>query len=94
MESLVPATKPMLELDLVKTILCPVTPQTAKLFMGIMFRARDIDAVKPMVEYPSWESNQPNPFVTSDEDDDESHLMCDECDCATTSSSDDSLLSQ
>ena len=98
LECLVPATKNMPELDLVKTILCPVKPQTAKLvdkYMGIMFKARaDIDAGKPVIEYPSWEPNQPNPFAQSDAEDEESHLMCDECDCATTSSSDDSLLSQ
>ena len=98
LECLVPAARTMQELDLVKTILCPVTPQTAKLvdkYMGIMFKARaDIDAGKPILEYPSWEPNQSNPFATCDEDDDESHLMCDECDSATTYSSDDSLLSQ
>ena len=98
LECLVPAARTMQELDLVKTILCPATPQTAKLvgkYMGIMFKARaDIDAGKPILEYPSWEPNQSNPFATCDDEDEKSHLMCDECDCATTSSSDDSLLSQ
>jgi hypothetical protein len=87
----------MSELDLVKTILCPATPQAAKLadkFLGIMFRARtDIDDGNTLPEYPSWEPNQPNPFATYDFQNDKQSHHLDECDATTFSSDEDSLLS-
>ena len=91
----VPAVENMSETDLVKTILCPVTPQVAKLsdkYIGILSKARgDIDAGNFVLEYPSWEPGQPNPFVEGN--DDESHHL-DECEHdTTTSSSDGSFLS-
>jgi hypothetical protein len=97
LQCIVPAVSTMSELDLVKTILCPATPQAAKLadkFLGIMFRARtDIDDGNTLPEYPSWEPNQPNPFATYDFQNDEQSHHLDECDATTFSSDEDSLLS-
>ena len=98
LECFVPAIGTMSELDLVKTMLCPVSPQTAKLadkYIGIMFKARDeIDSDATMTEYPTWEPNSANPFTNYDvENEDESHHLAD---VDTTTSSDefeDSFLS-
>jgi hypothetical protein len=55
LECLIPNLNNMDEIDFVKTILCPVTPQAAKLvdkYIGIMFRARDeIDSGFTPIEY-------------------------------------------
>ena len=67
MELFVPKISTMNELDQLKFLLCPTTPQAGKLvnkFIGIMFRARsDIDSGKDYRNYPTWEPNLPNPFV-------------------------------
>ena len=44
LECFIPSISKMTEIDFVKTILCPVKPQIAKLvdkFIGLMFKARD-----------------------------------------------------
>ena len=79
-ERFVPRISTMTELDQLKTLLCPTTPQAGKLvnkFIGIMFRARsDIDSGNAYKNYPTWEPNLPNPFIIardifdSDADDD------------------------
>ena len=50
----------------VKTMLCPTSPQAAKLvnkFIGIMFNAREnIDKGENILSYPTWDPNQPKPF--------------------------------
>ena len=54
---------------LIKTILCPSTPQIARLankFIGIMFKSREnIDNGTNMLVYPTWDPTQPNPFVSN-----------------------------
>ena len=51
----------------VKKMLCPTSPQAAKLvnkFIGIMFNAREsIDKGENILSYPNWDPNQPNPFL-------------------------------
>ena len=97
LECLVPTIGTMSELNLVKTILCPATPQTAKLadkFIGIMFKIRaDIDSGAIVTEYPTWEPNTTNPFATfADDDEDESHHLDETQLNASFSSDEDSLL--
>ena len=74
MESLIPSFPCLSDIDKIKTILCPVTPQAAKLadkFMGIMFNARDIiDNGGDLQEYPTWAPDTDNPFIEDDQSDD------------------------
>ena len=74
MESLIPSFTNLSDFDKIKTILCPVTPQAAKLankFMGIMFNARDlIDNGGDLHEYPTWAPDTVNPFLVDDQSDD------------------------
>ena len=69
LEFLVPNITMLSELDQLKTLLCPTTPQAGKLvnkFIAIMFRARSaIDAGHCYQNYPTWEPNQPNPFAVA-----------------------------
>ena len=92
LECFVPSLSKMTEIDFVKTILCPVKPQTAKIcdkYIGLMFKARDeIDSGAVSMDYPTWDPNFPNPFKEYDvENVDETHHLVDEE--ATTDSSDD-----
>jgi hypothetical protein len=83
LECYVPNIMMLSDIDQAKTILCPTTPQTAKLankFMGLMFKARDaIDSNETLLEYPTWHPGSANPFMkTFDENDlDESHNFSD-----------------
>ena len=74
MESLIPSFPCLSDIDKIKTILCPVTPQAAKLadkFMGIMFNAREIiDNGGDLQEYPTWAPDTLNPFIEDDQSDD------------------------
>jgi hypothetical protein len=95
LECLIPNLNNLTEIEFVKTILCPVTKQAAKLvdkYIGIMFRAREeIDSGIIPNEYPTWSPNSENPFKLYDtENDDETHHLDDE-DTATDSSDDESL---
>ena len=58
LECFVPSLSKMTELDFVKTILCPVRPQTAKIcdkYIGLMFKARDeIDSGAVSMNYPTF----------------------------------------
>ena len=58
--------------DKIKTMLCPTSPQSAKLinkFIGIMFNARDtIDKCETLQTYPTWDPSMPNPFIESNLD--------------------------
>ena len=90
LECFIPSISKMTEIDFVKTILCPVKPQIAKLvdkFIGLMFKARDeINSGTVSTEYPTWDPNLANPFKVYDvENDDETHHLDDEE--ATTNSS-------
>ena len=53
----------------IKTMLCPTSPQAAKLinkFIGIMFKAREnINNGHNILSYPTWDPTQPNPFIES-----------------------------
>ena len=91
----IPNLNKLTEIEFVKTILCPVTKQAAKLvdkYIGIMFRAREeIDSGIIPNYYPTWSPNSENPFKLYDtENDDETHHLDDE-DTATDSSDDESL---
>ena len=93
LECLIPNLNNLTEIEFVKTILCPVSMQAAKLadkYIGIMFRAReDIDSGIICNEYPTWNPNSANPFKLYDtENDDETHHLDDE-DIATDSSDDE-----
>ena len=66
-------------LNKAKVILCPVTPQAAKLankFIGLMFKAREaLDLNEILLEYPTWEPGTTNPFFNDvDEDTDSNDL--------------------
>ena len=93
METLIPNFSRMSDMDKVKTILCPVTPQTAKLidkFLGIMFRAREtIDSGDKPLEYPTWVPNTLNPFVNDDQDNESFYYNATD----VTFASDDSTIS-
>ena len=100
LECFVPTIGTMSELDLVKTMLCPVSPQAAKLadkYIALMFKARDeIDLGATVPDYPTWEPGSANPFLNYDfENDDESHHLADDDNDTTLSSgeAEDSLLS-
>ena len=68
LENLTPNLGLLSEENQVKTILCPTSPQAAKLankFIGIMFRAREnIDKGIDLISYPTWEPMQQNPFLS------------------------------
>ena len=59
-------------LDKAKVILCPKTPQAAKLankFIGLMYKAHEaLDLIETLVEYPTWEPGTTTPFVNNVED--------------------------
>ena len=66
-EKFVPNILKLSKIDILKTLLCPTTPQAGKVtnkFIGIMFRARsDIDSGQSYRNYPTWEPNMTNPFI-------------------------------
>ena len=67
LECFVPNINKMSKENQIKTMLCPVSPQAAKLvnkFIGIMFKAREnIDNGENILSYPTWDPTQPNPFI-------------------------------
>ena len=77
LECYVPKINAMSKEDQIKTMLCPTSPQAAKLvnkFIGIMFKAREnIDKGVNILTYPTWDPTQPNPFVEQPHLDDSNH---------------------
>ena len=65
----VPNIEYLSEENQIKTMLCPSSPQAAKLvnkFIGIMFRAREnIDKGINLLLYPTWDPMQANPFISN-----------------------------
>ena len=67
LECYVPNINKMSKENQIKTMLCPTSPQAAKLinkFIGIMFKAREnIDNGENILSYPTWDPTKPNPFI-------------------------------
>ena len=94
LECFVPNLNTLSAENQVKTMLCPTSPQAAKLinkFIGIMFNARgNIDKGVNILSYPTWDPSKPNPFLNHPLDDaNESDLFSDLSFVSTSSISGD-----